>query len=153
MSNKIKQLVHQYELMVLLPAQLDEGESEATLNAIRTEIKNKDGAITQDKMWGRRKLAYPIKGTSTGLYQLLVFTLPATATKGLETMLRLHQNILRHHLAIYSAKKRANRMIQRPLADTTPASQATTTLPIQELSSEELDKKLDQILEETGKTL
>ena len=66
--------------MVLLPAQLDESETEATLGAIRTEIKNKDGAITQDKLWGRRKLAYPIKGTSTGLYQLMVFNVPATAT-------------------------------------------------------------------------
>lgn len=141
--------------MVLLPAQLEESETEATLNAIRTEIKNKDGAITQDKLWGRRKLAYPIKATSTGLYQLMVFTLPAVATKSLETMLRLHQNILRHHLTMYSAKKRLGRSMTRPLttAPNAPTEPTQPSEPIQTLSTEELDKKLDQILEETGKTL
>ncbi|MEE9614592.1 MAG: 30S ribosomal protein S6 [Thermodesulfobacteriota bacterium] len=51
---------------------------------------------TEVAEWGRRKLAYPIQKNPDGYYVLMTYTSTPEATKELERMLRLNEDVLRY---------------------------------------------------------
>jgi small subunit ribosomal protein S6 len=48
--------------------------------------------------WGRRRLAYSIKGFRDGLYVLTRFKMPPTEADALDRNLRLTESVIRHLL-------------------------------------------------------
>jgi small subunit ribosomal protein S6 len=88
--------VRVYETCVLYPHPLTQKE-EATLlkeiEALFAEVHAKE--ISRD-LWGRRGLAYPIKGYEQGSFVIFYHEMEPKYLKELDNNLRLVQNILRH---------------------------------------------------------
>lgn len=86
---------HQYELVYIIQPDLSEDETKALDDRIAQSIVNNDGQILSTEVWGRRKLAYPIRNHFEGYYTLHNVELPADRVDEVERILRLSEDVLR----------------------------------------------------------
>lgn len=84
-----------YELVVLIPAT---DNAESTLEQVKKTVEQNNGKVVKVNNWGRKPLAYPIaKQIEAGFFNVDV-ALPAESVSGLNLMLRVNENLLRHLL-------------------------------------------------------
>lgn len=83
-----------YELVVLVHPDL-EIDLEKPLTKIRTLLKENGGEITKEDNWGKRKLAYRIKGEEFAMYVYFEVSLPAQAVKKIQSILTITDEVLR----------------------------------------------------------
>jgi len=89
----------EYELVFIAHPELDDGEGVPALTAkVRGWIEGAGGEVTHTALWGRRKLAYPIRKQLEGSYVLMRALLPRQALGELERELKLSEQILRYLL-------------------------------------------------------
>lgn len=90
--------MRQYEMMVILDPEVDERTVQPSLDKYLTVITNDKGTVDKLDIWGRRRLAYPIKKKSDGIYAVINFTSESATAKELERQLGLNETILRTKL-------------------------------------------------------
>ena len=90
----------EYELVIIAHPQLgsDEEGLPALMTRVQGWIEGAGGELTYDDLWGRRRLAYPIRKQTEGSYMLLRAWLPHQAIVELERELALADDILRYLL-------------------------------------------------------
>ena len=71
-----------------------------SVQQIRDTITKHGGQVTEQQLWGRRKLAYPIAKQREGVYVLAHFTAEPKAIPPLEQTLRLNETLLRSLIVI-----------------------------------------------------
>ncbi len=84
-----------YEIMVVVRADLNEADLHSQLDTIKSWITAKEGKVSQVDLWGRRRLAYPIAKQRDGFYVLMKAELPTAAPSEIERNLRISENVLR----------------------------------------------------------
>ena len=84
-----------YELVVLLHPDL-EIDLDKPLKKIEQLIKAQSGKITTHDVWGKRKLAYPIKKEDFAVYVYYELELDPTKIQKLEGNLNITDEILRY---------------------------------------------------------
>ena len=87
--------MRQYEMMVILDPEVDERTVKPSLDKYLAVITNDKGTIDNLDVWGRRRLAYPIKKKSDGIYAVINFTSESATAKELERQLGLNETVLR----------------------------------------------------------
>ena len=87
--------MNKYELGVVVRADLEEENFQAEMTRVKGLIERFDGTIDKVDEWGRRKLAYPIKKLTEGMYTFITFTSPSSAPREIEDRLRIMENVLR----------------------------------------------------------
>jgi small subunit ribosomal protein S6 len=87
-----------YELMVILKVMLPDETREAAQNKIIKMVKDLGGKVTNTDVWGKRHLAYQIKGVDEGYYIVFNLELPNDEAKALNDKLQLDRDILRFML-------------------------------------------------------
>jgi len=85
-----------YELTVIISSDLSELDAGKVADKIKTSITSKGGEIINISDWGKRKLAYMIKGNEFGFYQTIVLNLSPDAVAALTHELELDPVVLRH---------------------------------------------------------
>lgn len=90
--------MRQYEMMVILDPEVDERTVQPSLEKYLGVITNDKGTVDNVDVWGRRRLAYPIKKKSDGIYVVINFTSESVTAKELERQLGLNETILRTKL-------------------------------------------------------
>ncbi len=85
----------QYELMFIAQPQLEEEPLNALVERVSRTITDLQGEVTQTDPWGKRRLAYPVKGFADGFYYLLQMQLPASAVREVENRLKLMEDVIR----------------------------------------------------------
>ena len=84
-----------YELMYILDPKLDEDGSKALLVKIE-ELMSKQGVeVEKTEPWGKRRLAYAIKGNWEGSYMLSYLKAEPMAISEMERRLRVTEGVLR----------------------------------------------------------
>ena len=87
--------MRKYEVTFIAHPDLD-GEAFKALNTqVEGWIKDSGGKIEKADVWGKRKMAYPIKKQAEGQYVLLHTELDPTFCKELERQFRLQESIMR----------------------------------------------------------
>lgn len=85
-----------YELMYLISADVTD-DGVGRVEGVVSGILEKDGAtIDSATRLGKFRLAYPIKGTRFGHYQLVRFTCEPSAVLKIDEHLRITTDVLRH---------------------------------------------------------
>lgn len=88
--------MHNYELIFILQADLDE----ATLNAATENVENiittNKGIIAKTDRWGKRKLAYLINKMNEGYYVYIAFSYPPEEVANLRKTIGYNEQIMRH---------------------------------------------------------
>lgn len=86
-----------YELIVIFETEVKAEEKEKLLQFIKKTISN-SGTILEEKDWGKKELAYPVKKQRMGLFHWFSFTAEPAVAVELEKKLKLEEKILRYLL-------------------------------------------------------
>lgn len=90
--------MNEYELVSILHPRLNADETAAAIATVESQIAAHGGEMLSTDVWGRRRLAYPIKHLLEGTYVLMTFRLPAEGAAPLEAWLRISEQVIRHLL-------------------------------------------------------
>lgn len=88
--------MHNYELVYILQADLDEATLAATVDSIETLIKNSKGEIVKVDRWGKRRLAYPIRKMNEGYYVFISLQLNPNEVANIKRSLGYNEQVLRY---------------------------------------------------------
>lgn len=84
-----------YELMVILKPLLPDDVRKAIHKNIVTSIAEMGGEVKDVDVWGKRYLAYKIKGHNEGYYIVYLMDLPSDQVEEFSRQLRLKQEVVR----------------------------------------------------------
>lgn len=93
-----------YEVTYILRPSLEENEVEERSNAIAEIIKGQRGEIVSIEKLGKKRLAYEIDDVREGNYVVMQFKSDGAASKELERLLKLHEDVLRALVVRLDAK-------------------------------------------------
>lgn len=88
--------MREYELVLMLEAEVDEERVGAVMDRVRRLIGM--GEVVDEDSWGRRKLAYKIGNRTEANYHLAHLSMEAPESKELEAGLKLVDDVMRHLL-------------------------------------------------------
>jgi len=88
--------LNEYEILLMLDADLPEERSEEILTRMRELIEKEGGSWDGHEPWGRRKLAYEIAHKSDAAYHLVLFTAAPTTLVEISRVLKITDGVMRH---------------------------------------------------------
>jgi small subunit ribosomal protein S6 len=88
-------LMRKYELVCVIHPDLDETAFNGAIEKIKGWIVESGGTTDKVDVWGRRRLAYPIRKQMEGQYVLFNVSIPPQATAELERNLRFLEPVMR----------------------------------------------------------
>jgi len=150
-----------YELLYIISGQLTDDEVEPIKNKVTSVIEKAQAKIARNENLGKLKLAYPIKHVRHGFYILVEFVAESKAIKAIERELGLMPEVLRQQIIALEGRaegeetKKEIKMVsyeapqredERPPARREEPKKVPAK-PAKKVNLEELDKKLDEILE------
>ncbi len=98
--------VKEYELTVLIHPDL-EADLDKPLDKVKALVKDAGGEIVNEDNWGKKKLAYRIKGEDFAVYVYMDVKLPADAPLKISNTLNITDEVLRYLLVTVDEKGRA----------------------------------------------
>ena len=88
--------MRRYEVVIVLIPTLSEEEVEQTTDSFKQAAEESGATISGLDLWGKRKLAYPIKKHGEGIYVLLTLEEQAAqAVSELERRFRVNDTVIR----------------------------------------------------------
>ncbi len=149
-----------YELLYIVSNQYTDAEIEKITQQVANEVTRAGGTIISSRNIGKIRLAYPLKKQHHGTYILMHFDAEPTVIDVLNRKFGLTSEVLRHtittrqpgaenevyELTSYVAplSEEARRERQKDHSSAPPSVTATQE---RSMSMEELDKKLDELLD------
>ena len=88
--------VNDYEILLLLDAELPDERQEEIVSRARDLIERGGGRMDGHDAWGRRKLAYEIDRKAEGSYHLLTFAAEPAVLDEASRVLKITDGVLRH---------------------------------------------------------
>lgn len=89
-----------YELIFIVHPDLDENAFNEVVERVKGWITESGGAIEKVDVWGKRRLAYPIRKLNEGQYVLVNTQLDPAFGATLERNLRLLEPVLRYLIVV-----------------------------------------------------
>jgi len=90
--------VRQYELVFIVHPDLDDDALNEVIAQVSSWISDEDGEITNTELWGKRKLAYPIRKQTEGYYVIMQTKMTMTADSQLERNFQLLEPVMRYSI-------------------------------------------------------
>ncbi len=88
--------MRRYEVVVVLAPTLTEDEVEQSTETFKKAAEDKGAQIAEIEQWGKRKLAYPIKRHTEGIYIILTLEELSTEAVGeLERRFKVSDSVIR----------------------------------------------------------
>lgn len=87
--------MNKYETAIIINPELSEDEKTATVDKIKTLINN-EGKVTNEDVWGLRKLAYPIQKHNEGYYVLFEFEATPEYIDEINRVYNITDEIIKH---------------------------------------------------------
>lgn len=88
--------MRQYETIFIVNPNLEESETNNVIEGVKTAIETNGGKILTTDVWGKRRLAYPIKRHNDGYYVLFVFESDPKFVRELNTYYRIAEPIIKY---------------------------------------------------------
>jgi small subunit ribosomal protein S6 len=85
-----------YEVVVILSPEVGDDVISDGLERLQQNITGRGGEVVDVNHWGRRRLAYPVRGHLEGNYVVSQIKLDPGQVPGLESSLRISEEIVRH---------------------------------------------------------
>jgi small subunit ribosomal protein S6 len=134
--------LRQYELTYIVRPDADDETVAAVTARVGQVITTNGGRVLKVDAWGKRRLAYPIRRYTEGIYTLLLAELNDRAIRETERHLKLSEDVFRHLLVRVepeaaeavepeAAAAPAKPAEAQPTAPAKPAAEAQPTAPAQ----------------------
>ncbi|MHB8927356.1 MAG: 30S ribosomal protein S6 [Bacillota bacterium] len=88
--------MRKYEVMYIIRPDLDEEQTTAVIEKFQNLLTGQGATIDKTEKWGKRRLAYELKGHLEGQYVVVQFEGEAKAAAELERVLKIADEIIRH---------------------------------------------------------
>jgi small subunit ribosomal protein S6 len=88
-----------YELVFIVHPDLDDSTLKEVVDLVQGWITTAGGQVKKVDMWGKRKMAYPIRKQNEGQYVLLKTKMDPSFCSELERNLRLQEPVMRFLIA------------------------------------------------------
>jgi small subunit ribosomal protein S6 len=142
-----------YEMLYIAHPDL-EANIEVISQRVQSLVTARGGTVESEDIWGKRKLAYPIRKLQYGVYVLVNFALEPDKLADLNRQLLLLDEVIRFMIIIRPERKESTkpRRAPRPLRAKTEAPAETEKPEKKEPTKDEsermkeLDKKLEEII-------
>lgn len=85
-----------YEFCVLYPFPLNQKEEQEILKSVEELFAEANAKTIMKDVWGRRGLAYPIKGYREGSFVIYYLEMEPAKLKEIDNQLKIMKNVLRH---------------------------------------------------------
>ncbi|MCZ2153516.1 MAG: 30S ribosomal protein S6 [Bryobacterales bacterium] len=119
-----------YEELFIVKPDIEEAEYLQYTKSLEELITSSGGTMEKTEVWGKRRLAYDVKGYGDGIYILLVFAAPNNLIRELERRLRVAEMVIKYltvrvdedrkRLA-KKTKQRERRALRKPAPASRPA--------------------------------
>jgi len=93
-------MVKSYECITVIDPAVTDAQKNELIQKVKGIMSNTKGEVEKVEDWGRRELAYKIKGKSQGLYLWLILKGEAGFIPELEAAFKLDEKVLRHLILI-----------------------------------------------------
>ena len=90
--------MRQYELTFIVHPDLDDDALNEVIDRVSSWVSDEDGEITNTELWGKRKLAYPIRKQLEGFYVVMQTKMTMTADSQLERNLSILEPVMRYSI-------------------------------------------------------
>jgi small subunit ribosomal protein S6 len=87
-----------YELMTIHRPDLAESDVETKIGELESFLAGSEAEVTKRDLWGKRRFAYEIDHLSEGYYTVVSFKAGAEAVAGVDRMLSLADEVVRHKI-------------------------------------------------------
>ncbi|HET9260700.1 MAG TPA: 30S ribosomal protein S6 [Acidimicrobiia bacterium] len=87
-----------YELMTIHRPDLAESDVETKIGELESFLAGSEAEVTKRDLWGKRRFAYEIDHLSEGYYTVVSFRAEAEAVAGVDRMLSLADEVVRHKI-------------------------------------------------------
>ena len=84
-----------YESVVILDPNVTDEDQQGLIDKFKQTVEGEGGQVLREALWGRRKLAYPVKKRDYGIFHLLYMDKNAAALTALERVYRFDDNVLK----------------------------------------------------------
>ncbi len=147
-----EEIQKKYELVCILLPQLEGVDLENVKKEIEQIITKLEGTINF-KETKKHDLAYPINKQGQGIYLISQISIPSSKVANLSNELKLNKQVLRHLITrlptIKPEAKKAKKTIKKTKTPAlAKASADKPEIKKEKIKLEEIDKKLDEIIEE-----
>ncbi len=85
-----------YEALYIIQPEAAEDEVQTIVDGVESLVAEEGGSIVRLDVWGKRRLAYNVKGFQEGIYVLTRFESVETFPKKLEDHFKLNESIIRN---------------------------------------------------------
>lgn len=98
--------MNRYETVCIVRPDIAEDAIKGIIQKASSSLEGAGGTVARVDEWGRRKLAYPIQKKGEGYYFVLEYTSSPEASKEIERLFKLSEDVLRYQtVRIIAAKK------------------------------------------------
>jgi len=88
--------LRKYEVVFILRPDLDEEKNAAIADRFQSLVETHGGEITKLEKWGKRRLAYEVKGFREGFYVLVKMNAEPKVAAELDRVIKITDEVLRH---------------------------------------------------------
>lgn len=85
-----------YEAIYIIQPEASEDEVEKVVQSVESLITEDGGTVVRVDVWGKRRLAYEVKGFHEGIYVLTRFECNPAFPKKLEDAIKLNETVIRY---------------------------------------------------------
>ena len=88
-------IINKYELMLIVNPGVEAERNTEIVERLRTTVEAAEGTIVGVDEWGKKKLAYEIKGQTEGIYNVVTFTAVPETLNEVERVLSITDDVVR----------------------------------------------------------
>ena len=104
-----------YETVFIAEPEATTEQIDQIISKVKDTLSSHQGAIVSEDRWGRRRLAYPLRGFREGFYTVVNFTAEPTAISALEHLYNVTDGIIRQQtIRHYPSNKKFAPRRERP---------------------------------------
>lgn len=153
-----------YELMYIVSSNVSDDQIPTVTDGVLNLVKNLGGSIIKQEGLGKKKLAYPIKKTRNGFYDLITFEMEPKQINELNNKVLTSDGVIRHIIvnledsirrqqkdAVAQEKMNKNRAEKGEAAAAKKAAEPKAAGA--EITEENLDQKIEEALSEDLKNV
>lgn len=93
-----------YETIYIIQPEATEDEVETVIQAVESLVAADEGSVVRKDVWGKRRLAYKVKGFQEGIYVLMRIEGSPAFPRKLEDFYTLNESVIRYLVILFEEK-------------------------------------------------
>ncbi len=89
-------ILNKYETIIIIDPNVESQDVETIVEDVQNLISGSEGEVTKVDKWGKRRLAYEVKGNRDGVYVLIDFNADSEFIQRLERYYGLTEQIIKY---------------------------------------------------------